>query len=432
MQEVQRKIGFWPVFSLVLGSQIGSSVLMSPANLAAYGWKSIWGYGVAGAGAIALALVFAGLCSRVPKTGGPHAYVEATFGRTMAFFVGWTYWVISWISTTTVIVASIGYLTPLIGQRSAPVYIFLEILLLGLITILNLRGIQTAGRAEFLLSVLKFIPLVVIPAIALKSFDANNFALAEVVAQKGSFASVLGHVTLLAFWGFVGIESATTPAGSVKNPKKTIPRAIILGTSCVAILYLFNGLSIMGALPFETLAASSSPYADVTQKALGGNWYLLISLIASVVCVGTLNSWVLVSGQIALGIAQDGLMPRFFGKTNARGAPVNSILVSSLGTVPFILLTGSDSLAQQVELIVDVSTMAFIFVYGLCALGFIKLLLREKCLNVFSYLAAFVGLAFCAWVVYVNPLHTLLEALGFVASALPLYFLWGRKHIERR
>ncbi len=115
---MSRKIGFWSVFALVTGSQIGSGVFMLPANLAPYGFYSLAGWLFSGAGAIALALVFAGLCARFPQTGGPHVYVHHAFGRGWAFFTGWTYWVISWVSTTAVVVVSIGYLTPIIGHQS--------------------------------------------------------------------------------------------------------------------------------------------------------------------------------------------------------------------------------------------------------------------------------------------------------------------------
>ncbi len=426
----ERKIGFWPVFALVLGSQIGSGVLMSPAYLAPYGWYGILGWGLAGLGAVSLALVFSGLCRRFPKTGGPHAYVAAAFGPTTAFFVGWAYWVISWISTTTVIAASISYLTPLIGRHSAGTYVLLELGLLGAITLLNLRGLQAAGRAEFLFSLLKCLPLIVIPAMALALFKPDHFVLSKNVASQ-EVTGVLGHVTLLAFWCFIGIEAATTPAGSIENPRKTIPRAITLGTFCVALFYLFNSIGIMGAIPGDVLAQSASPYADAAQKVLGGNWHLAVSLVASIVCIGTLNAWILTSGQIALGLAQDGLLPRFFSKKNRYGAPYVSIIISSLGLVPLVLLTGNDSLATQVTLIVDVSVVAFLFVYLTCALAFLKLLIREKAYG-WTLLNCLFSMLFCACVLYKTSPTTLLQAALFTVSAIPMYVFWYRKRQRPR
>ena len=94
---MSNKIGFWSVFALVTGSQIGTGALFFPSSLAPYGTYSIVGWIISSFGAIALSLVFASLCARFPQTGGPHVYVQKAFGRYLAFFAGWTYWVISWV-----------------------------------------------------------------------------------------------------------------------------------------------------------------------------------------------------------------------------------------------------------------------------------------------------------------------------------------------
>ena len=161
------KIGFWSVFAIVTGSQIGSGVFMLPAGLAPYGEFSILGWLISGLGAICLALVFAGLCSRFPRTGGPHVYVKEMFGVSASFFTGWTYWVISWVSTSAVIIATVGYLSPFIGTAPPSIYLLIELLLLLMITSLNLKGIQAAGKAEFVLTLLKVVPLLLLPLIAI-------------------------------------------------------------------------------------------------------------------------------------------------------------------------------------------------------------------------------------------------------------------------
>src|SRR3989338_1171772 len=172
------KIGFWSLFALVTGSQIGSGIFMLPANLAPFGWFSLLGWAISGVGAIALALVFAKLCSWFPKTGGPHVYARAAFGDKIAFWTGWTYWVVSWVSTTAVIVATVGYLSPLFGPFSANATLIGQVCLLGIVTWLNLQGVYAAGRVEFILTLLKFIPLIALPILGLIYFNADNIQIA--------------------------------------------------------------------------------------------------------------------------------------------------------------------------------------------------------------------------------------------------------------
>lgn len=420
-----KKIGFWSVFAIVISSQIGSGILILPVTLAPFGLYSFLGWIFSGLGAISLALVFAGLCHRFPKTGGPHAYIHAMFGRIPAFFTGWTYWVISWFSTTVVVIASIGYLSPFIGQRSSFFYLFLEIALLLLITALNLKGIRSAGRTGLILTVLKTLPLFILPVAAFWYFDAHHFVVETHISQQ-PISSTIAQVTLLTLWGFIGLESATTSAGSVLHPEKTIPKAIVAGTICASILYLINSLGIMGLLPSEILSQSKAPYIDATNLIFGGEWHLIIAIIASIICIGTLNAWMLASGQIALGLAEDKLLPVLFTKQNKKHAPTYGLLLSCLGIIPFLFLMMKHSVAKQLSTLIDDSVTAFLFVYLACNLAYIKILWKEKA-KFYHWTYTIIALFFCLWILFKTDWIILATAAMFVLSGLPLYLFWYRK-----
>ncbi len=423
---MSKKIGFWSVFALVTGSQIGTGVFMLPASLAPFGFYGLIGWIISAFGSIALSLVFAYLCSRFPQTGGPHVYVNKSFGPTMAFFTGWTYWVISWVSTTAVVVTSISYLNFFIGNCNSSIYLMLELLLLLAITLLNLRGVKAAGSIELLLAALKFAPLLIISLSSLYFFNPHNFTLSTEVADS-SMPRILGQVTLLTLWGFIGLETATTTAEAVENPSKTIPKAIIAGTSCVALLYLINSIGIMGLIEGSVLSASKAPYVDAAQVIFGGRWDLITSIIAALVCIGTLNAWVLTSGQIALGLSKDGLLPLFFTKKNKNEAPVWGLAISSLGIAPLLILTSNHNLATQVTSIIDFSVISFLFIYLICSLALLKLLITDKNFLSLPFIAGMTALIFCAWVIYETTFTTLLTSALFTFSGLPVYLLWYRK-----
>lgn len=431
----QHKIGFWAVFGIVTGSQIGSGIFTLPACLAPYGIFGLLGCVLSSFGAIALCIVFAELCAKLPKTGGPHAYVNYAFGSRLSFFTGWTYWVISWVSTTIVVITSISYLSPILIKLFGEyiffiknhqlIYLCLELCLLFIIASLNLKGIKFSGNFEFILTILKFIPLVVLPLVAIKYFNRQNFVI-DPSFKNLSTVNILAKVTLVSLWGFIGLETATTPADSVINPSITIPRAIVIGTSSVALLYLLNFIGVMGLIPNEQLVNSNAPYADVAQYIFGGNWHLLISILASIVCIGTLNAWILTSSQIALGLGIDGFMPKIFTKKNKCNAPIYGIIISCLGIVPLLILTANNNLYQQVVNIIDISVIAFIFVYGLSVLSFIKILYQENNKSVVKYLIAIFALLFCGWIITETPKNTLLLSSLFTLSGIPLYWINSR------
>ncbi|MEK6734415.1 MAG: amino acid permease [Pseudomonadota bacterium] len=422
------KIGFWSVLALVVGSQIGSAVFMLPASLAPFGIYSLAGWAVSAFGAIALAVVFADLCFRFPKTGGPHVYIEHLFGRNVAFFTGWTYWVVSSVSSAAVIVAAVSYLAPFIGTEDPMVYLFLEILLLLVICMLNLFGVAIAGRAEVLFTILKFLPLFIVPVAAISFFDSNNFTISQANASLDN-VTILAKTTLLTLWGFIGIESATTPAGSVKNAKKTIPRAVIIGTLIVASIYIFNSITIMGVIPGAELEVSKAPYVDVAQRIFGGHWHMFIAVAASIVCIGTLNAWVLVSGQISLGLAEDKMLPSIFAKRNKYNAPYFSIILSSLSMVPLLILTSNNTTAGQVAEVIDFSVTSFLFIYLLCSLVNLVLSFREK--RIIVTLISLVSVIFCTWVIYKTPITTIGISSLFTISGAIIYFFWYRKTLVK-
>jgi APA family basic amino acid/polyamine antiporter len=422
---MSKRMGFWSVLALVVGSQIGSGVFMLPANLASFGIYSIAGWIASAIGAISLAIVFASLCERFPKTGGPHVYIEQLFGKDISFFSGWTYWVVSWVSTTAVIVAAIGYLSPFIGEQNPYVYLAIEILLLLLICSLNLFGVNTAGRAEAIFTLLKFIPLLIVPVAAILYFDINNFQISESILLQNPSSSI-AQASLLTLWGFIGLESATTPAGSVENPRKTIPRALIIGTSIVALIYIFNSVAIMGLIPGSELSGSKAPYTMAAQYVFGGKWHLWISTAASIVCIGTLNAWVLTSGQISLGLAEDRMMPGIFAKRNNNGAPYASIICSCAGIVPLLFLTANQSIAGQVAAVIDFSVTSFLFIYLLCGIVNLVLSWRNKS-GALGILNTLFSIIFCTWVISETSLYTVMISSLFTLSGIPLYLFWYKK-----
>lgn len=422
---MSNKIGFWSVFELVTVCQIGSG-LMLPANLAVYGSYSLMGWVISSFGAILLAFMFTQLCLRYPRTGGPHVYVKEAFGKTAGFFTGWTYWLISWISTIAIITSSVGYVLPLLGVESPHLSLVLEILIIVTITLVNLQGVSSAGKSSILLNTLKMLPFLVVPMLALSFFDGDNFI--KPVVEKGEHSALFNNVVLLTFWGFIGFETVTASVANIENPQKTIPKAIILGTIFVATIYFISTLGIMGAVPGSVLMNSNAPYADTIRYLFGGHWHLIITIIAAVVCIAAVNAWTLACGQIALGIAQDKLLPGFFGKQNRNGAPVVPLLLSCLGTIPILILTHSDSIAQKVNTIIDFSVVAFVYVYVISSLAFLKLVWKKRRHEpTWLLICGVISLAFCMWIILSSELSVLIVAASFVLSGLPIHWYMRRK-----
>ena len=119
------------------------------------------------------------------------------------------------------------------------------------------------------------------------------------------------------------VVSATVPAEHVRDPRRTIPRATLFGTVVAAVVYILSNTAVQGILPPDALAHSSAPFADAARVMLGDWGYYFIAGGAVIACLGALNGWVLLQGQIPMAPARDGLFPAILARTSRRGVPAH-------------------------------------------------------------------------------------------------------------
>ena len=149
-----------------------------------------------------------------------------------------------------------------------------------------------------------------------------------------------------------------------KNPKKTIPRATLLGTGLTAVVYIISTIAIMGVIPMEQLQESTAPFADLAGKIFG-EWGLYVMGAAAVIsCAGALNGWILLQGQIPLAAAKDHLFPKRFEKVSKKGrSPIFGIVLSSVLITLVLILNFNKNLVDQFTFIIALATLAAIIAY---------------------------------------------------------------------
>ena len=419
---MRKELGFISLVSIVISSQLGSGAFVLPSQLAPFKTIGLLGWIVSVAGAISLALIFSDLSSKIPKSGGPHVYVTEAFGRVAGFFTAWTYWIISWASNSILLVTVMNYLSIITGKFSHIETFIIEAMILFSISLVNIAGMKFSGKIETLLTFLKVIPLLIFPVIFFMFFDPSFFKISlKEVASGGDIMTTISQTALLTFWGFIGVECATTPAGCVKNPKKTIPRSIIIGTSIVAIVYLLNTISITGVVGFDKLAVSSAPYATAMGSIFTNFSDKAIAILAIIVCLGTLNAWTLTSCQIAYGAFCEGLFPAVFGKLNKSGSPYAAILIAMFGSLPFLLLEQfhQGGLSKLIDMLVSV----FLCVYLACCLAYMKLIKRwykEKHKRISAHILAQFSIIFCIFTLSQDVISSIIVLATFIVLGIPI------------
>jgi APA family basic amino acid/polyamine antiporter len=362
-------LGFWTAVSLVLGNMIGSGVFLLPASLAAFGGLSLVGWIVSATGSVLLALVFARLARVDPAAGGPYAYTRRAFGDLAGFLVAWGYWISTWCTNAALAVAFVAYLDPFVPTvvRSPIAAAALAILTLWLLTVVNIYGVRAAGHVQVVTTALKILPLALVGLGGLAFFAPANFAISTPDAP--AFGRGLMQVVTLTLWAFLGLECATIPAGAVRDPDRTIPRATIIGTLLAAVIYMVSTIGVMSAVSPDTLASSKAPFADAA-RVIAGAWAAgAVAAGAAISCFGALNGWILMVGQLPMAAAQDGLFPKVFGRSSSRGTPAAGLIVGAVLSTALIAMNYSQDLVAIFTRIILLATLSTLVPYVFCSMA---------------------------------------------------------------
>ncbi|MFD8022385.1 amino acid permease [Streptomyces lavendulae] len=351
-----RRFGLPVAICLVMGNIIGGGIFLLPASVAPFGTVSLVAFGALTAGAIALALVFGRLAERHPQTGGPYVYVRAAFGDFAGFLAAYSYWITTWVSNAALAVAAVGYLGvlfPAVGAHRWSMCLA-ALAVQWLPALANLAGTRYVGAVQFVATVLKLVPLLLVAVGGLFFFDPANLGPFQATGQS-PVGAVSASAAILLF-SYLGVESAAVSAGEVRDPARNVGRATILGTAGAAVVYLLGTLSVFGLVAHEKLVSSQAPFSDAVDAMFGGTWGGTVVACAAVISmVGALNGWTLLSAQTPYAAARDGLFPKVF-ETKRRGVPVVGVLVTAVLASALTVYNYTAGSAGVFEMLVLVTT----------------------------------------------------------------------------
>src|SRR4051812_29602293 len=424
--QLKRTMGLWMATALVIGNMVGSGVFLLPASLsAAAGPVSIFAWLFTGVGAIALALVFSRLGRTFPSTGGPYVYARRAFGDFIGFQTAWGYWIAAWAGNAAITVAFIGYLAvfwPQLGTHNL-LAATVGISVIWLLTFVNALGVRQGGQVQMITTILKFVPLAIIAVVGLFFIDSDNLT---PFAPHGTW-SAISAAAPLTLWAFIGLESATVTGGEVKNPERNIPRATIIGTLAATLVYMVSTFAIMGILPANELANSSSPFAAAAGSMFGGSWNKVIALVAMAATFGALNGWIMLQARVPLAAAEDGLFPKAFARVSGkRQTPIFGLVVSSVLLTGLMLMNYTKGLVDAFTFVILLATLTTLIPYAYSAAAQAHLYLTEP--ELFDrknflrdvIIAAF-AFAYSVWAITGSGKDIIAKGFGLLLAGIPVY-----------
>lgn len=333
---------------------IGSGIFFKPSivfNNAGSPMLGILAWVAGGIITMASALTIAEIAAAIPKNGGIFIYLKELYGEKWAFLFGWVQSVVYVPAAAAALAIVLATQATNFLPMSALQQKLFAILMMLTITIANVISTKLGSKIQFVATIAKLIPIFIIIALGLIKGTAHSFSLpvGDVAAGAGFGAAMLG--TLWAYDGWVGVANI---AGELKNPKKDLPRSIILGLIVIIIVYVLFNLAILNILPIKSIISSNKVASDAATILFGKSGSLFISAGILISIFGTLNGYLMTGVRIPFAMAQDKLLPfdKFLGKVNEKYETPLNAFVFEIGLACLYVFSGSfDNLTNLVTFV---------------------------------------------------------------------------------
>ncbi|WP_115816158.1 APC family permease [Winogradskyella eximia] len=362
---LKRKVGVFGLSANIINIIIGSGIFVLPAIVASYlGASSIIAYLFCGLLMATIMLCFAEAGSKVTNTGGPYTYIETAFGDYAGFVggffaVGSNLFADAAVSNALVNVIASAY--P-IFENGLPRILFLFILFYGLVYV-NVIGLkQGIGLVKFN-TIIKLIPLLLLIAIGFKDVSLSNLYF-----QKLPSFQTLGETSLILFFAFQGCETGIIVGGEVVNPKRTIPKAILISITTVMVVYILIQTVAQGVLGDTLPNFTAAPLAETAKVVFGNFGYLLLIIGAVVSMFGYMSGTILNSPRIVYALARDKVIPITALSRIHKSFATPHIAIIVYATIGFIL-----AISGSFEQLAVIASSSMLILYLGVALSVMKL-----------------------------------------------------------
>ncbi|MGC9554334.1 MAG: APC family permease, partial [Thermoplasmatota archaeon] len=268
MAKLERSLSLWEVTLMSVGIILGAGIYVLIGRAAGLAGNAVWlSFVIAAVVASFTGLSYAELSSRFPDAGAEYVYVRRSFGRHPAWLVGWLIIAGSVIGGATVAIGFANYFAGLFGTAVLPVA-WGALLICGVIVV---AGIQETAFFTIIITLIETAGLVIIMAIGLPHLSNP----ADYVQMAQGIEGVL-KAGVLIFFSYLGFESIARLAEETEQPRKNIPRAILLSIAITTVVYILVGIAAVSVVPPAQLAESGSPLAEIAETWLGQKSFLLL------------------------------------------------------------------------------------------------------------------------------------------------------------
>ena len=424
MSELHRHMGLFHLTMYGVGLILGAGIYVLIGEAAGFAGDAVWIAFILGSVvALFAGLSYAELSSIFPKVAAEYTFVKNVFKNNFfGFIIGWLTAITAMITAATVSLGFGGYLIQFVDL---PIIIS-AILLIGILSVVNFIGIRESSWTNIVFTIIEAAGLILVIVIGFTISDPEPVNYFE--SPTGFTGIIIAFV--LSFFAFIGFESMANVAEEVRNPKKTIPRAIILSVIISTLIYVLVSLAVVRVINWEELSLSSAPLAEVVRRGLGVQGQVILTGIALFAITNTVLITLIAGSRIIFGMARDKSFPYMLAKVHSK---TKTPWIAIIG---IMLIAIGFSLIGDIVIVANIAVFAIVITFSAVILSLIVLRYTQPDIerkfkvpiNIgkFPVLPVF-GLVILGYMMLQFEIEVILVGLAIIAIGVVLYLILSRR-----
>jgi len=426
-ESLKRVIGVPGLAATVVNNTIGAGIFALPAVVGiAMGASGVLAYVFCGLIVITIMLCYLEIGTKITESGGSYIYVEKAFGPLAGFIINWLFFfgwgVLGSAAIWNVLADSLAVLFPVFLNPLMRALLFF--MLLGSLVIINITGAKNSVKFVTYITVVKIVPLIAIAIFGISHIKTNNLHWDHLPTLQTTGSSVLAL-----FFAFVGFETSLSSSGEIKDPAKTIPRGVFLGSITAYIIYIALQVVTQGILGAHINAYKAAPLAAVAEDIIGPVGATILVAAAVISCLGNESGDMLATPRLLYAGAKDGLFPKFLAKVHPKYAtPYMAVIVYA--SLEFVL-----SVSGGFKQLAILASCTLLIIYLAVILAMLKFRRQtdpsaEKTFRIpGGVLIPVIAIAAIIWLLTTLSGNEILSTAIFIAIVCVIYFImqWFKK-----
>lgn len=430
--QLEKKLGLGAAIALSVGTTVGAGIFTSISEVAGASGSAIitiLAFLVGGLIMIPQNIVMAEMATAYNESGGHYVYIKNAGWRKLAFLCGWgTFWGNDTSAIAIVALSAVQYFAFLVPVSPLTVRLIAVAMIL-VFMFLHIMSVEGAGKFQVIITAIKLVPFFLIIGIGLFYIRGDYLSTPAIVGAPIGLAALLAGISATS-WSYDGMGACCYMTAEIKDPKKTMPRALLFSVILIICLYSLLSTVVTGILPLGELSASSAPLAEAASKLplLGNVSGIFVAISAIVVILAACSGTIMFQPRLEYQMAQDGVFFKMFGKIHEKyKTPYLSIALQCMIAIVFVFLSNIRELLGYFTLVLLLkNTLTFVTMFAHHRKADYNPLWRAPCWQLMTIISILSSLILVVSTFLWAPIAGLICGLIVAATGMPAYYLWTR------